>query len=242
MAAAVPMTVTTTADPLAREPLRQALRGDARAPGVQEGGRHRGEDEDDERRDAEAGLHHDEGDVALAGVDGRAHADHVHPAGDEAVGQGARRRGGEGLFGLAGVVAHRAAARKAASPRPAPPPRRSSSPPRRPRRPPASPSKKMTLQSTSVRMKSAAMAILFTRPRFVMPMSIHRRMSAPMTRHQTQAPVVKDAVRGQGPVVDHDGRPAHQLEDVQKRKEQPALLAEGHLHRLHGAAGPSCRR
>ena len=56
---------------------------------------------------------------------------------------------------------------------------------------PGVPSKKMTLQSTSVRMKSAAMAILFTRPRFVMPMSIHRRMSAPMTRHQTQAPVSK---------------------------------------------------
>ena len=53
------------------------------------------------------------------------------------------------------------------------------------------PSKKMTLQSTSVRMNSAAMAILFTQPRFVMPMSIHTRMSTPMTRHQTQAPVSK---------------------------------------------------
>ena len=46
---------------------------------------------------------------------------------------------------------------------------------------------------------------------------------------------LKDAVRGQGPVVDHDGRPAHELEDVQKREEQPALFAEGELHRLHRA-------
>ena len=56
---------------------------------------------------------------------------------------------------------------------------------------PGLPSMKMTLQRTRVRMKSAAMEMRFTQPRFVMPMSIQTRMSAPMTRHQTQAPVSK---------------------------------------------------
>ena len=40
---------------------------------------------------------------------------------------------------------------------------------------------------------------------------------------------------GQRAVVDHNGGPAHQLQNVEAGKEQAALLTEAHLHRFHGA-------
>ena len=46
----------------------------------------------------------------------------------------------------------------------------------------------------------------------------------------------EDAADGQGPVIDHDGGPAHQLKDVQKGEQQTSFLAEAHFHSLHGAA------
>ena len=50
------------------------------------------------------------------------------------------------------------------------------------------PPKKMTLHSTSVSRKSSAITIWLMRPRSVMPTAIQTRISAPITRHQTQAP------------------------------------------------------
>ena len=46
----------------------------------------------------------------------------------------------------------------------------------------------------------------------------------------------ENAADGQRAVIDHDGRPAHQLENVQESEQQPALLAEAHFHGFHGAA------
>ena len=40
---------------------------------------------------------------------------------------------------------------------------------------------------------------------------------------------------GQGAVVDHNSGPAQQLQNVEAGEEQAALLAEAHLHGLHGA-------
>ena len=47
---------------------------------------------------------------------------------------------------------------------------------------------------------------------------------------------VEDTADGQRAVIDHDGGPAHQLQNIQQGKQQAALLAEAHFHRLHGAA------
>ena len=55
----------------------------------------------------------------------------------------------------------------------------------------ALPEKKITLHSTSVRRKRAAMVSLLIQPRSVMPTTIHTMMRTPMTRHQTQCPTEK---------------------------------------------------
>ena len=61
-----------------------------------------------------------------------------------------------------------------------------------PRSPPTgAPEKKITLHSTSVSTKSAAMATLLMTPRFVMPTRIHTTMRPPMTRHHIQCPPSK---------------------------------------------------
>ena len=46
----------------------------------------------------------------------------------------------------------------------------------------------------------------------------------------------KNAADGQCTVIDHDGRPADELQNVQERKQQAALLAEAHFYGLHSAA------
>ena len=53
------------------------------------------------------------------------------------------------------------------------------------------PSKKIILKRINVRIKSAAIATVFTLPRFVIPIRIHTMISAPITRHHTQCPTVK---------------------------------------------------
>ena len=83
----------------------QGLGGDAGGPGVQERGGDGGEHQDHQGGNAQAGLDHDDGDVILAGEDGRAHADDVHPAGHQAIGNHAGHGGPDGLLGLAGIVA-----------------------------------------------------------------------------------------------------------------------------------------
>ena len=50
------------------------------------------------------------------------------------------------------------------------------------------------------------------------------------------APGGEHAARRQGPVVDHNRRPAHQLEDVQHGEQKSALLSKAHLHGLHGTS------
>ena len=55
----------------------------------------------------------------------------------------------------------------------------------------ALPEKKITLHSTKVSTNRAAMVILLIQPRSVMPTTIHSRINAPMTRHQTQRPTSK---------------------------------------------------
>jgi len=55
----------------------------------------------------------------------------------------------------------------------------------------ALPEKKITLHSTRVSTNRAAMVILLIQPRSVMPTTIHSRINAPMTRHQTQRPTSK---------------------------------------------------
>ena len=51
------------------------------------------------------------------------------------------------------------------------------------------PPRNTTTHSTIERMNSAAMAILLTQPRFLMPTAIHTTMSPPMTRHHTHLPM-----------------------------------------------------
>ena len=100
----------------------------------------------------------------------------------------------------------------------------------------ALPEKKMTLHNTSVKINKAAIVILLIQPKSVTPTAIHTIISAPMTRHQTQRPIAKNAADGQCTVIDHDGRPADELQNVQERKQQAALLAEAHFYGLHSAA------
>ena len=61
------------------------------------------------------------------------------------------------------------------------------------------PLKKIILLKISVRMKRAAMAMVLTLPRFVMPMRIQTMISAPMTRHHTQWPVEKMPLAARAP-------------------------------------------
>ena len=99
----------------------------------------------------------------------------------------------------------------------------------------ALPPKKITLHKTSVSTNSAAMAILLIQPRSVTPTTIHTTISAPITRHHTHRPTSKMPPTASALVIDHDGRPADELQHIQKREQQAAAPSEGHLHRLHGA-------
>ena len=55
--------------------------------------------------------------------------------------------------------------------------------------PATDPSPKITLLSTSVRINKAAIATVLILPRFVIPITIHKMISAPITRHHTHLPV-----------------------------------------------------
>ena len=57
----------------------------------------------------------------------------------------------------------------------------------------------MMKDSTRVRMNSAVMEILLIIPRLVMPMAIHRRISAPITMAHTQLPMPKISLVARAP-------------------------------------------
>ena len=92
-------------DPFAGNLCGQGLAGDACGVRVHERGRHRGEDDDQKPRNADAGLQDDLGNVAVPDENGSAHANDVHPAADEAVDDAANGCRRHGLFGTSGVVA-----------------------------------------------------------------------------------------------------------------------------------------
>ena len=219
---------------LAADPAGQGLGGDAGGPGVQERGGDGGEHQDHQGGNAQTGLDHDDGDVILAGEDGRAHADDVHPAGYQTVGDHAGCRGPDGLLGLAGIVAdqgqpgqrhgHRQLHRRAEG-------------------------QALTgggghgaageedhLAQHQGQHEQGGHGDL------VDPAQVgdahHDPQQDQCADDQAPDPAanVEDAADGQGTVIDHDGGPAHQLQHVQQSEQQAALLAEAHFHGLHGAA------
>ena len=79
--------------------------GHACGVGVQKGGGHGGQDDDQQSRHAQPGLYHNLGNIRYAGKNRRAHADHVHPDAHQAVDHRAGRRGRQGFLSLPGIVA-----------------------------------------------------------------------------------------------------------------------------------------
>ena len=217
---------------LAAELLGEALAGDAGAEGVQEGCGDGGEYHDEQRGDAEAGLEHDLGNVAAAGVDGRAHADDVHPAAYEAIGDGAGQRGAEGLVRLARVVAddgqpaerhgHGVLHRHAEGDDLA-----------------AGGAGVVAAEHDHAQHhgedEEQRHGDLVQQPQ------VGDADGDPDDDHHADddAPDgyadIEDAVGGQRAVIDHDARPADELHHIQEGEEHAALGAEAHLHGLHRA-------
>ena len=212
----------------------QALGRDARAPRIEEGRRDRGENQNDQRGNAEPGLDHDDGNVILAGKDGRAHADDVHPAGYRAVDQHADPGRLGRLLGVAGVVADE-----------------------------RQPGQRHRHGQLHRRTEGQALAVnadhgvageeddlaqhqrqnkQSSHRNFVDPAQIGHADGDPHDNQRTDdkapdpAANRKNAADGQCTVIDHDGRPADELQNVQERKQQAALLAEAHFYGLHSAA------
>ncbi len=218
---------------LAVDLLRQGLGGDAGAVRIEERRRDGREDEDEQRGHAEAGLDHDERDVALAGEDGGAHADDVHPAAHDAVGQRARERGGEGLFGLARVVGDE----------------------RQPRQRHGHGQLDRCAEAQAVVRRGDGRAAAehhhaqhdredeqrrhgdLVDPAEVLDADGDPHHDEPAD-DETPHPLAdaEHGVRGQCAVIDHDGRPADELQHVERGEKQAADAAEAQLDRAHGAA------
>jgi len=215
-------------------PCRNRLTGYAGGESVQKRGGDGGEDQNDQCRDAKPGLGHDLRHIGFAGVNGRAHADEVHPAGGKAVGQGARRRGRRGVLGVPGIVAderqpghghgHRQLHRRAEGESL----RRSRS------RGTAAEEDDPAQQNGQNEQRRHGQVVDDAQ----VGDADHDPEEDQPADHETPDPGagVGDPVGRQRAVINHDGGPAHQLHDVQQGKQQPAPPAEAHFHRFHGAA------
>ncbi len=135
-------------------------------------------------------LHHDHGDVSYSpGKMACAHADDVHPSRTQQLHESQLTQVPAPAFPRPRDSRVMRGSHSGAWPPPAPPPRRRSWPRRGAHG--AARRQKITLHSTSVRRKRAAMVSLLIQPRSVMPTTIHTMMRTPMTRHQTQCPTEK---------------------------------------------------
>ena len=218
---------------LAVDLLRQRLGRDAGAVRIEEGRRDGRKDEDEQRDHAEAGLDHDQRDVALAGEDGGAHADEIHPAAHDAVGQRARERGGKGLFGLARIVGDE----------------------RQPRqRHGHGELDRCAEAQAAVGLRDGRAAAKNDHAQhdreneqrghgnLVDPAEVLDADGDPQhdqpADDQTPHPFAdaEHGVRGERAVIDHDGRPADELQHVERGEKQAADAAEAQLDRAHGAA------
>ena len=213
---------------------RQALGRDTGAPCIKEGRGNSRKYQNDECCNAQTGLDHDDGNVILTGEDGCAHADDIHPAGYKAVDDHADPCRLCRLFGIAGIVADQ----------------------RQPRQ-------RHRHRQLHRRAEGQAFAGKvghgiageeddLAQDQRKHEQCCHRQLVEPAqigdahrdpeddqcADHQTPDPAadVKDTADSQCAVIDHDGRPADQLQHIQKGKQQAALLAEAHLDGLHSTA------
>ena len=195
--------------------------------------RHRREHDDAEPRRAEPCVQHDLRDVGRPREDRRAHPDEIHPAAHEPVDHGAHRSRRHGTLRRARIVADERQPRERHRDREL---ERHGKAHRLPRRRCRHPARAHNRHAQENRQQK--------QPRH--RDRIHRtdaqeadanpkddeRADANAPRGMSR---IHDAARRKRPVIDHDRRPAHELEHVEHSKEHPPAPAERHLHRLHRA-------
>lgn len=219
------------ADPAAVQLLRDGLAGNAGRVRIEERGCYRGKYDDQKSDNTEAGLHHDLRDVRLRRKDGGAHADHVHPAADDAVDDRADRRCTHRLFRVAGVIADQ----------------------RKPRQRHGNRQFHSRAEGQSVVGNLMHDAVAEDNEAQDHGQDEQRRhghrvhlaqvldadedpQDDQAADHKAPHPfdlLAPDPAGSARAVVDHDGRPAHQLNDVEDGEQQAALRAEAHLRDLH---------
>ena len=215
------------------QPAGQGLGRDTGGPGIQECSSDGGKDQDDQGGHAQARLYHDNGDVILPGEHGGPHADDIHPAGHQAIDDDADPGGPGGLLGLAGVVADEGQPAQGHGHRQL---HRCAEGHGLPGGGDGTAGEEDDLAQHQGEQEQGRHGQL------VDPAQVGDAHGDPQDDEgpddQTPHPAarIEDAADGQGPVIDHDGRPAHQLQHIQQGEQQPAPLAEAHFHRLHGGA------
>ena len=201
---------------------------------IQESSRHSGEDHDQKRRDPQPCFYHDHRDIRLSRIDRRAHADDVHPAAHQPVDDHTGGSRLHRLFRLSCIItdhgqpgerhchgefyrraeAHRLTAQIS-------------------RRAGISKEDDPAQQDRKHKKRSHGDCIEFSQ--------ICHTHGDPQddqcADHNAPHPCagIEGTVRSQSAVIDHDRCPAHELEHIQDREQEPAFLAEAHLYSLHGA-------
>ena len=225
----------TNADGTPRDAAHDALARDTRRVRVEVGGRDGGEDDDAEPRNTKPRVEHDLRDIRLTRENCRAHADEVHPAANQPVDNRTDGGRGDGLLRLARIVrderqprerhcnrqleCHRKAHRLARS-----------GALRRARAAHEDGAEEHG-EEEECRHRNGVHALdaqdANTNP--------YNNQSAD---YETPDPMrqLHHTARRERAVIDHDARPADELQHVQCRKEQPPARAERHLDRLHCTA------
>ena len=213
--------------------VREGFCGDAGRPGIQEGCGDGGENQNEKSCDAKACFDHDDSDVGFSGNNGSAHADDVHPYGDQAVDNHADQRCLPGLVGFSCVVTDQRQ----------PGQRHGNSKLDRCAEGHGIGEASLGRDSSAENDKGQHQSQneQCGHGNLVDDSKVGDTDGDPQKDQRTDhdgpypASNAEDLVGGKSAVIDHDGSPADQLQNIQKGEEDAALGAEAHFRSFHGA-------